>query len=175
MDQKEKTIYLDSLIVKLNAQNINDLKKDIISNKSSRGRICTHSDIDNSLHEMFIVSKKSKYVCPHKNQTKNKSFHVIEGLVDIVYFTETGRIRRIFHMGDYDSGIPFYVRLKKPGYHTLVTVSDILIVKETIDGPFKPSDTVYAPWAPDEKDPENGDKYLSYLRKAIAEYDNNNK
>ncbi|SVE54169.1 uncharacterized protein METZ01_LOCUS507023, partial [marine metagenome] len=33
MDQKEKAIYLDSLIIKLNAQNINDFKKDIISNK----------------------------------------------------------------------------------------------------------------------------------------------
>ena len=56
MNQKEKTIYFNSKIVKLNAQNINDYKKDIITDKVSRGRVCTHFNIDNSLHEMFIIN-----------------------------------------------------------------------------------------------------------------------
>ena len=174
MNQKEKTIYFNSKIVKLNAQNINDYKKDIITDKVSRGRVCTHFNIDNSLHEMFIINEKSKYVCPHKNQMKNKSYHVIDGLVDIIYFTDTGEINKIIQMGDYISGFPFYLRLVNPGYHTLVTVSDILIIKETIDGPFKETDTMYAPWAPDEEDKEGGNAYLEKLRKTIIGYNNNN-
>tara|TARA_B100000315_G_C14259840_1_gene443632 strand:+ start:137 stop:670 length:534 start_codon:yes stop_codon:yes gene_type:complete len=170
MTTTEKAIYMGPN-ANFEAQDINDFKNKLINNKQLRGRICTHSDVNNSLHEMFIFNQKSKYVCPHKNHRKNKSFHVIEGLVDIVFFSDSGGIINIYHLGDYKSGNPFYLRLSEPGYHTLVTVSELLIIKETINGPYKPSDTVYASWAPDEQDEVNGKKYLRSLRRSILQYD----
>ena len=167
MSEKEKVIYLKSKLMKLSQENMNHYKKDVFSEGIKRGRVCTHSEINNTLHEMFIFSKKSKYVRPHKNKMKNKSYHIIDGLVDIIYFSKYGKINKVIHLGDYNSGFPFYLRLVDSGYHTIVTLSDVLIIKETIDGPFKPSDTIYASWAPDENDIEGGKAYLKSLYENI--------
>jgi hypothetical protein len=40
-----------------------------------------------------------------------------------------------------------------PCYHTFIVKTDLLF-HETTTGPFDPADTLFAPWSPEETDPE---------------------
>ena len=78
--------------------------------------------------------------------------HVIEGIVDVVLFDDTGHIAEIINMGDYSSGRKFYYRISDPIYHTLLIHSDFLVFHETTNGPFSSNSLMLAPWSPNEKE-----------------------
>lgn len=143
-------LYPDDQIIKVGRQDIEFLKEKAGCNKRKRIRLCAHMDVEDKIHEMLIVHAKNTYVRPHKHLEKSESFHVIEGSVDVVVFNESGDIIDIVEMGDYLSGRIFYFRISDPYYHTILITSDFLVFHETTKGPFKKSDTVFAPWAPDE-------------------------
>ena len=65
---------------------------------------------------------------------------------------EDGNITEIIPMGDYSSGQNFYYRIPDPLYHTVMITSEIAVFHESTTGPFKRSDTIFAPWSPKEKD-----------------------
>ena len=48
-------------------------------------------------------------------------------------------------------------------YHTLLIKSDVLVFHETTSGPFRPADTVWAPWSPNEFEEETVSAYLEML------------
>ena len=83
---------------------------------------------------------------------KSESFHVIEGMVDVVLFSEGGEVSKVIKMGSYSSGGCFYYRVASPIYHTLLIRSEVLVFHETTNGPFDRSQMVFAPWSPDERD-----------------------
>ena len=70
--------------------------------------------------------------------------------MDLVVFDETGEIVEVIRLGDYLSGRQFYYRIPDGCYHTLLIRSEWLVFHETTNGPFKKSDTVFPPWAPEE-------------------------
>jgi cupin fold WbuC family metalloprotein len=101
---------------------------------------------------MLIVHERGAYVRPHKHTGKTESAHIIEGLVDVVMFDDSGRIESVIRMGDYASGRIFYYRMAIPVFHTLIIRSDVLVFHETTNGPFDRGDAVFAPWAPEDSD-----------------------
>ena len=145
-----KEVFIsEEKITKMEYKDINFLKKEASYNERKRIRLCAHHNIDDLLHEMIIVHAKNTYVRPHKHLNKSESVHIIEGLATIVTFDEEGNSMDIIQMGAYNSKRKFYQRLSPSIYHTLIIQSDTLIFHETLNGPFKKSDTVFAPWAPD--------------------------
>jgi hypothetical protein len=50
----------------------------------------------------------------------------------------------------------------------LIVRSDVLVVHETTNGPFRPEETEFAPWAPDETDEAGQTLFLDRLEKEIA-------
>jgi len=129
--------------------------------------LCVHKGLDDSLHEMLIVHEKSCYIQPHKHIGKTESFHIIEGLVDIILFDEDGRINGIIPMGDYASGRKFFYRLPPSRYHTLMIQSDVLVFHEITNGPFKLEDTVWESWAPLETDVDEVSRYMELIASSI--------
>lgn len=154
----EDMVHVDELDLK-------NLKRGALHNERKRIRLCTHKSIDDPLHEMFIVHTKNVYVRPHKHVEKSESFHIIEGLVDVVLFDDDGNIIKIIKMGDYRSGLKFYQRLSKSYFHTLIIKSKILVFHEITSGPFKREDTVFPPWAP--PDDVNGMKFIEQIKKKL--------
>jgi cupin fold WbuC family metalloprotein len=130
-------------------------------------RLCTHRSADDSLHEMLIVHARGTYVPPHKHPAKSESFHVIEGHVDVVIFGEDGSVAEVMNMGEFTSGKPFYYRMADALYHTLVIRSATLVFHEITNGPFRRSDTIFAPWAPDETDLTAVATFLATLEERI--------
>jgi cupin fold WbuC family metalloprotein len=148
----KEVYFANELIVKVNQSDINNLKELVKSNKRKRIRLCAHDNIKNNIHEMIIVLSKGTYIRPHKHQGKSESFHIIEGLIDVVIFDEVGSIKDVVNMGDFYSGKTFFYRLSAPYYHTPIIRSSFAIFHETVNGPFYRSDNFEAPWAPDEVD-----------------------
>jgi len=55
-------------------------------------------------------------------------------------------------LGRDDEPLPFLYRLDEPRWHTVVALTDWVIMHETTRGPFRPEDTESATWAPEEHD-----------------------
>ena len=66
-------------------------------------------------------------------------------------------------MGDFNSGLKFFYRLPPSRYHTLLIHSDVLVFHEITNGPFKPEETTWAPWAPEENDKDEVSQYMALL------------
>jgi cupin fold WbuC family metalloprotein len=117
-----------------------------------RVRICMHKSVDDRHHEMFIMFYRDSYVAAGKHLGKDESVVVLEGKADLVLFDEAGAITDVISLGDGTAALPFYFRTPRERYHTWVLRSDIFAVHETTEGPFRRTDTIFAPWSPGEVD-----------------------
>ncbi len=170
MDLKKvnnEVYYSTSLLTESNAGMIEKLTLEANQNPRRRIRLCTHSGVDDRLHEMLIIHEKDCYVRPHKHPGKSESIHIIQGKVDIVFFEDNGEIKKIIPMGDFSSGVSFYLRIGEPVYHTLLIRSEVLVFHETTNGPFDRSDTVFAPWSPEDADLQGSADFITTLEEKI--------
>ena len=165
----KEVFYADEPLVNVGRQDIEFLKARVGDTEHKRIRLCAHKDVEDDLHEMFIVLSKETYIRPAKHLGKAESLHVVEGRADAVFFDERGSITQVIPLGDYSSGLRFYYRIGEPVYHTLLIRSDPFIFHETTRGPFRRADTVFAPWAPDERDVAAVGEYMERLARIIAD------
>ena len=174
MNLKEITpevFYATNRIVTVEKGDLDFLDKQAGNSPRRRARICTHRNADEKLHEMTVILKKDVYLIPEKHIVKVESYHIIEGIADVVIFNNGGEITDVVKIGDYSSGRPFYFRISEPSfYHTLIIRTDNLIYHETATGPFQKSDTVVAPWAPSVDDIEGQLIYLNELESRVEKY-----
>ena len=160
----EEVFYTDEEITKVNTEDIAWLKSKALANKRQRVRLCSHSSVHDTLHEMLIIHVKNAYVRPHKHPEKSESFHMIEGQLNVIIFSEEGAIREIIEMGEYSSGRRFYYRLVKGAYHTVVPISEVVVFHEVTNGPFNRGDTIFAEWSPKEDDTAHQILFLNELK-----------
>ena len=166
----DEVLYTDDPIVQVSRADIQGLKQAALSNPRRRIRLCGHRNINSTLHEMLIVHTKGTYVHPHKHLNKSESFHVVEGIADIVVFDDSGKVTAVVPMGDYASGRKFFYRLSDPWFHTLLITSEFFVFHETTNGPFVKADTVFAQWAPEDKDDGAGQRFLEETSHKAARY-----
>lgn len=167
--QKSPDLFLaEGPIGEIGENEINTLKAAVKASPKRRARINAHGDGEDALHEMIIAIERTSYIRPHKHPGKSEAFHIIEGEVDIVVFTDDGAIDRIVELGAPGSGRPFYYRMSKPFFHTLVIRSEILIVHEITNGPFRRDATVFADFAPDESETSKAAAWQADLARRVA-------
>jgi cupin fold WbuC family metalloprotein len=154
-------------IVTLTRADVERLKGLAAATKRRRVRLCSHHATEDALHEMLIVLDSNTYIRPHRHPNKSESFHVVEGALSVLLFSDGGEVQRIIRLGDYTSGRPFFYRLAAPVYHTVLVETASAVFHETTNGPFDRAETDFAPWAPLEHDAEAGRRFLrEALRKA---------
>ena len=163
----KEVFYTKEDIISLDKSDIAFIKSRALNNIRQRSRICCHKGTEDILQEMFIILKKGTYIRPHKHINKPESFHVIEGLADIILFDEAGNVLNTIKIGDYSTGRKFYYRLSTPLYHTVYIKSDHLTFHETTMGPFIKEDTIFASWAPLEEDLAGIKKFMDNLSRKI--------
>lgn len=126
-----------------------------------RARLCAHPGPEAELHEMLIVLERGGYVRPHRHLGRPESFLVVEGRARVLTFDEGGRPTACWELGDAASGLAFFLRMEAPTFHTVIVDSPRLLVLETTQGPFDPSSTEAAPWAPEEGDGPEGAAFIA--------------
>jgi cupin fold WbuC family metalloprotein len=155
-------------ITTIGIEDIEMLRKAVGKVAKRRVRINIHPSTDDLLHEMIIAISPSSYICPHKHPGKSEAFHIIEGEVDVVVFNDDGEIARVISLAARGGRHPFYYRMSTAHFHALIVRSDFLVVHEITNGPFRPTDTVYASFAPDELDAHAAKIFQSELTKRVA-------
>jgi cupin fold WbuC family metalloprotein len=166
---EEVFISADS-IVKIGGEEIAFLKKCARSNKRQRARLCAHKTDEDALHEMLIAISAKSYIHPHKHLGKSESFHIVDGIVDVVVFDDLGEIVQIIELGDARSGRHFYYRLSESTFHTLLIRTEFLIVHEVTNGPFLREKTVLADFAPREEEVAEAGAYISKVAERAAAF-----
>jgi cupin fold WbuC family metalloprotein len=164
----DEVLVADEVIVRVDRGLAAELQRGATANPRRRMRLCAHAAVDDPLHEMLIALAKETYIRPHMHPGKSESMHVIDGEADLVTFDEHGEVSEVIHLGAYGSGKTFFTRMAAPRYHMLLVRSDVLVVHETTNGPFRPDDTVFAPWAPDGADPEACGTFMARIERAIV-------
>jgi len=165
----EVFVALDT-IVKMGPAEIAFVKAQAAANQRQRARICAHKANDDALHEMVIGISAKSYIHPHRHFGKSESFHIIDGLVDVVVFDDEGEIVEIIELGDARSGRNFYYRLSESAYHTLLIRTDFLVVHEVTNGPFLREKTLLADFAPAEEQLAEAGAYIKKVASRAAEF-----
>jgi len=160
----EEVLYASDAIVQIDAADILELKQKAKQNSRKRIRICIHKNTKDDIHEMLIVHEKNCYVRPHKHINKIETFHIIEGNADVILFDEKGGVDQIIQMGSYNSGFKFFYRLPPSRYHTLLIRSEVLVFHEITNGPFRPEETHFASWSPEENNLDEVSEYMTMLK-----------
>lgn len=151
---------------------VEELKVKARESKLKRARICIHQNTDEKIHEMLIALAEGVYVRPHRHNRKVESYLILEGKADLVIFQESGEIESIVPMGEPQSGKVFFNRVGLGKFHTFFLLTDMFVFKETTSGPFDPSETDFAAWAPDPKDEESAREFLDGLKRKIERFGN---
>jgi cupin fold WbuC family metalloprotein len=167
--QQSADVYLaPGPIAAIGEKEIEILKSALAKSTRGRVRINAHPSGEDRLHEMFIAIRQDSYIRPHKHPGKSEAFHVVHGAVDIVVFDDDGDIIKIVPLAAGARDTPFYYRMSEPFFHTLIIHSDILVVHEITNGPFRPDAAVFAPFAPVEGEDSAVQRYRLELRSRVA-------
>ena len=94
----------DEPIVKIGPSDLETLKQSLAQSSLGRSRICAHKQATDTLHEMLIALAQKSYIRPHKHFGKSESFHVIEGELDVVLFSDSGEITDVIPLGELSTG-----------------------------------------------------------------------
>jgi cupin fold WbuC family metalloprotein len=167
--QKSSEVFLaEGPISAVGSREIDMLKAAVKASPKRRARINAHPDGDDSLHEMIIAIDASSYIRPHMHSGKSEAFHIVEGEVDIVVFNDAGEIDRVVQLGPPGGRRPFYYRMSKPFFHTLIIRSELLVVHEITNGPFRPQGTIFADFAPEDCDTQKAEAYQADLMRRVT-------
>lgn len=163
-----EVLYTTDRVTWTAAADIAKLKEMAQANPRKRIRLCAHPDTDDALHEMLIVHSSGNYVPPHRHPGKSESFHIIEGTLTVIVFTDDGDVDKVIPMGPSGSDDAFFYRLSASCYHTVIPTSDVVVFHETTNGPFRREDMEFAPWSPGEDAPgEDQEAYIQDLMDRI--------
>ncbi len=169
MTRTGQDVYVaDERIVSAGRADVRLLAEEASQSERHRVRVCAHKHLQDRMQEMFIIFTKETYIRPSKHVGKEESLHVLEGSAEYVFFDPDGNVTDVVRLGDYASGRQFYCRIPDSVYHSLIVRSDVVMVHETTEGPFRREDTVFAPWAPDDSDPRAVADYLAQLDAAVS-------
>jgi cupin fold WbuC family metalloprotein len=156
-------------VIHLGEREIDFLGSAIKKSPRRRSRILAHRSSGERLHEMFVIYSKATYVRPNKHIGKDESVFVIRGELDFVFFDDRGEVTDVVRMGERDSGKAYYCRVPEGIVHTVIMRSEEVVLFEGTPGPFNPSETVYADWAPAEDELEAVAAYQSWLDDQIGQ------
>jgi cupin fold WbuC family metalloprotein len=168
VQQSPEVFLAEGPIATIGGDDIEVLRQAVRKTPKRRVRINAHPGSDDELHEMIIAIEPGSYIRPHKHPGKSEAFHIIEGQVDIVVFSEAGEVERIVSLAAKGGRHPFYYRMSTPHFHTLIIRSDLLVVHEITNGPFLPTGTIYAAFAPEEGDTASAAVFQANLVKRVA-------
>ena len=158
-----EVFYSDGLFRAVGSVTSDALKSRASASPRRRCRLCFHADPSAPQQEMLIVMHHTSYVRPHRHLSRLETLSVFEGRCDALLFDAGGAVIERIGLSPAHEGGRFFYRMPAGAFHTLAFASEWLVFLETTTGPFDPSDTEGAAWAPPESEPAAGRRYLDGL------------
>lgn len=145
-------LFADDDIVVVDGELLQTLRDMAKAAPLKRSRYCLHRSSEDPIQEMVIAFARGSYVRPHRHNGKSESFHILEGLLQVILLDDDGRVMRRIPLGPPGSGRPSVYRISCNAWHYVLIESESVIFHETTNGPFIPGQTEFATWAPDGTD-----------------------
>lgn len=146
---------------------ISFLKTQALSSPNKRSRICAHPDENDAQQEMFISFDGTSYIQPSRHKV-DESFHLIEGRGKYIFFDKNGKYDFDVRLGDYNSDLPFYLRVPSDLYHTLIPLSKNIVAHEIVGGKFDRANTIFPKWSKDQKNIDTKKFIENYSYKPVS-------
>lgn len=116
--------------------------------KLRRARINLHHNYGDMVQEMIIVLCQNSMIMPHRHVGKTESLHAIQGRAKVFFFDDTGKVNRIFCLGDINTSLPVLYRISSPEWHTIIPLDEFFVVHEISEGPYDEIHNSYPEWGP---------------------------
>jgi cupin fold WbuC family metalloprotein len=158
-----EVLYSDGGFLAVNQETIRLLKQMAQVSPRRRCRLCFHASPGDLQQEMLIVMHRSSYVRPHRHLRRAETLAIIEGRCETLLFDDAGHVAENLPMSPAAEGGSFFYKMPPGIFHTLIFKSEWLVFLETTVGPFDPTSSEAAPWAPPETDAAAGHAYLTGL------------
>ena len=126
--------------------------------------ISVHKDV---VQRLINAVEPESYVRPHMHESpgKTETFLILKGKMAVLIFDEEGNVKNIFKIET--GGENLAVDILPGTWHSLVSLESGSVVFEARSGPYNPNgDKKFPGWAPEEGT-EEGQKYLTELKKKI--------
>jgi len=132
-------------LVLLSTDAFDDLRETGKTYGAGKARYCCHVNEQSQLHEMFIYHESGTVIAPHKVSSGSESYLILEGCLDLVFYSDEGELKQVIRLSAFGGGENFFVRIPNPVFRGIVVVKDTLFV-EVREGPFGPDRVIWASW-----------------------------
>lgn len=163
-----EVIYLRGEPRAIACAELDALARRAAANPRRRCRICLHQDPTDRIHQMIIAHGREVYVPPHAHRCRDESFMVIAGLATVFFFSDAGDLEQVLPMGDVSSGRTISLQIPGDRWHAQVFESEMVLFHEVTAGPFDPTSSRRAPFAPADDDLAAQAAWMARLRRAIT-------
>ena len=131
---------------------VDEVKAEARQSSRHMARLLMHLSHEDTVQEMLIAMGRDCLVTPNSAIGKSESLHIVEGRLLLVIFDIDGNVIRrekMSHQGDFGSSI---YRLNSTPWHTMIPLTDMVVVHETLQGPFENSSEPLPKWIPSDSD-----------------------
>ena len=115
-------------------------------------RLLMHFDHEDPVQEMLIAMGRDCAVMPNRSPGRSESLQIVKGELLLIVFDDNGKVVSRVKMGPAGSDKVFLYRLSSTPWHTMIPLSEIVIVHEVIEGPFSNSSDPMPDWVPENPD-----------------------
>ena len=115
-------------------------------------RILMHFDHEDLVQEMLIAMGRNCAVMPNRSVGRSESLQVVQGELLLVIFDDNGNVVKRIEMGPAGSDKVFLYRLSSTPWHTMIPLTKMIVVHETLEGPFKQSSEPLPDWVPGDSE-----------------------
>ena len=110
-------------------------------------RICLHPSYNDPLQDMVLIQHSKNFYPPHKHANRYDTYHILEGSLGIVIFSNDGKITQ----GHKLSKNTLY-KTPKNKYHLTLPITSKVIYHEYRSGRFdRKTNCIFPNWAPHNK------------------------
>lgn len=143
-----EVIKNNSDILFVNNQLIEEIKNEALKSSRHMARLLMHLSHEDLIQEMLIAMGRGCVVTPNSAAGKSESLQIIEGQLLLVIFDLDGNVVKKEEMGPPGSNLSSIYRLNSTPWHTMIPLSEIVVVHETLQGPFENSSEDMPSWVP---------------------------
>ena len=115
-------------------------------------RLLMHIDHEDPVQEMLIAMGRDCAVMPNRSVGRSESLQIGKGELLLIVFDDKGKIVQRVEMGPTGSDKVFLYRLSSTPWHTMIPLTEMVVVHEGLQGPFKQSLEPLPGWVPGDSD-----------------------
>ena len=131
---------------------VENVKKEARKSPRLIARLLMHLSHEDPVQEMLIAMCRGCAVVPNRAVGRSESLQVVEGEMLLIVFNENGEVIQQVEMGSPGSGKAFLYRFTSTPWHTMVPLTEMVVVHESLQGPFQKSSDPLPGWVPTDAD-----------------------